>query len=83
MTHTPHELVAEFPEQAQIIHNLKVGDPHFAKLYDEYHQLNRAIHRAETNVEPADSLYEYQMRKERVALKDELWGLIQREKANA
>ncbi len=83
MTHTPHELVAEFPEHAGTIHHLKVENAHFAKLFDKYHDLNRAIHRAETNIEPTDSLFEHQMRKERMALKDELWAMIRGATAEA
>lgn len=79
MTHTPHELAAEFPEHTDAIHTLKVSDPHFAKLFDEYHELNRAIHRSETNVEPTDHFFEYQMRRERMALKDKLWAMIRDE----
>jgi len=45
MSHTPHELVEEFPEHAETIHRLKEANGHFARLFDEYHQVNRAIHR--------------------------------------
>ncbi|GHG91100.1 YdcH family protein [Pseudodonghicola xiamenensis] len=76
MTHTPHELNEEFPEQVEKIAELKKSDPHFAKLVDEYHEVNRAVHRAETNVEPVEELTEVDLRKQRAALKDEIWGLI-------
>ncbi len=76
MSHTPHELVADFPEKADKIHHLKTSDSHFAKLADEYHDLNRAVHRAETNVEPMDQLAETELRKKRAALKDEIWGYL-------
>ena len=76
MSHTPHELAAEFPEFAQKISDLKQSDAHFAKLFDEYHEVNRAVHRAETNVEPVEELAEVEMRKKRAALKDELYGML-------
>lgn len=76
MTHTPHELAQEFPEKAELISELKQSDAHFAKLVDEYHEVNRAVHRAETNVEPVEELAEVEMRKQRAALKDEIWGLL-------
>ena len=63
MSHTPHELAAEFPEFAQKISDLKQSDAHFAKLFEEYHEVNRAVHRAETNVEPVEELAEVEMRK--------------------
>ncbi len=76
MTHTPHELHEEFPEHNDRIHDLKVNDAHFAKLFDEYHEINRAVHRAETNVEPVEELTEVEMRKKRMVLKDELYRML-------
>jgi uncharacterized protein YdcH (DUF465 family) len=70
MSHTPHELHEEFPQHVDAMHRLKESDAHFAKLFDEYHTINRAVHRAETNVEPTDDIHMAQMRKERMALKD-------------
>jgi uncharacterized protein YdcH (DUF465 family) len=76
MSNTPHELAAEFPEHIAKISDLKQTDAHFARLADEYHEINRAVHRAETNVEPMESLAEAEMRKKRAALKDELYRLL-------
>ncbi len=72
MTHVPHELAEEFPHLQEEIHALKARDGHFARLFDEYHTLNRAIHRAETNVEPTDDYHMLDMRKTRLRLKDEI-----------
>lgn len=72
MSHTPHELAEEFPADVEKMHALKTSDAHFAKLFDSYHEVNRAVHRAETNVEPMEQLAEAQMRKQRAALKDEI-----------
>jgi uncharacterized protein YdcH (DUF465 family) len=55
MSHTPHELADEFPQDAEKIHELKVSNPHFAKLMEAYHDVNRAVHRAETGSSPATS----------------------------
>ena len=76
MSHTPHELAEEFPEYAEKMSELKQSDAHFAKLADEYHEINRAVHRAETDVEPTDDLNMAAMRKQRMVLKDPIWGLI-------
>lgn len=76
MSHTPHELAEEFPEHVEAMHDLKMKDAHFAGLFDKYHELNRAVHRAETNVEPTDDFHMAEMRKERMALKDEIWGIL-------
>ena len=71
MTHVPHELAEEFPHLQKEISDLKAKDSHFARLFDEYHTLNRAIHRAETNVEPTDDYHMLEMRKQRLKLKDD------------
>lgn len=76
MSHTPHELAEEFPDKVQQIRNLKVSDAHFARLADEYHALNRQVHRAETNVEPMEELAEIQLRKQCALLKDEIWRIL-------
>ncbi|WP_298911222.1 YdcH family protein [uncultured Aliiroseovarius sp.] len=76
MSHTPHELGEEFPEYAEKMSEMKQADAHFSKLADEYHEVNRAIHRAETNVEPTDQFNEEDMRKKRAALKDEIYRML-------
>ncbi len=76
MSNTPHELHEEFPEFAAKISDMKSSDAHFAKLAEEYHELNRAVHRAETNVEPTDQFHEEDMRKKRSALKDEIYRML-------
>ena len=76
MSHTPHELNEEFPEHADRIHALKTSDAHFGKLFDEYHEVNRAVHRAETDVEPTDDANLENMRKQRMVLKDEIYALL-------
>lgn len=76
MSNTPHELAEEFPEKSALMSQLKQSDAHFAKLSDEYHAVNRAVHRAETNVEPVSAQAETEMRKQRAALKDEIWGIL-------
>lgn len=81
MTHTPHELAEEFPEHVERIHALKSENAHFARLMEEYHEINRAVHRAETNVEPTEELHEVEMRKKRMALKDELYRMLTAEAA--
>jgi len=78
MSHTPHELAEEFPEHVEKMSALKQSDAHFAKMFDTYHDINRAVHRAETNVEPMDTLAETDLRKQRGALKDEIWSYLQK-----
>ncbi|MBK1698445.1 YdcH family protein [Rhodovibrio salinarum] len=70
--HTPHELSEEFPDHKDKIHALKESDEHFAELAEAYHQVNRDIHRMETEVEPVADLTEHELRKRRLQLKDEI-----------
>ena len=76
MSHTPHELTEEFPEKVDLIHKLSQSNGHFLRLTEEYHEINRAIHRAETNVEPTDQFNEEAMRKTRLRLKDEIAAML-------
>lgn len=74
--HTPHELQDEFPGKVAQIQSLKQTNPHFQRLAEEYHDVNRMVHRAETNVEPIEQLAEVALRKKRAALKDEIARLL-------
>ena len=76
MSHTPHELAEEFPELKDKIHEAKANNPHFLKLFDEYHEVNREVHRLETRVETASEDYEHELRKKRMVLKDELVAIL-------
>lgn len=76
MTHTPHELAEDFPEHVEKIHQLKMSDAHFAKLADEYHAINREVHRIETEIEAASQEREEELRKTRLRLKDEIAAIL-------
>lgn len=76
MSHVPHDLAADFPEFADRIHDLKEKDAHFARLMEDYHEINRQVHRAETMVEPISQEAETDLRKRRAALKDELYRMM-------
>lgn len=76
MSHTPHELADDFPEHADKIAALRQSDAHFAKLADDYHALNREVHRAETDVEPTSDDHLTDMRKARMVLKDQIYAYL-------
>jgi uncharacterized protein YdcH (DUF465 family) len=73
---TPNELDEMFPSAKAIIHGLKLSDPHFAKLTDRYHEINREIHRMETNVEPVSDDTMENERKKRLLVLDEISEII-------
>ena len=72
MSNTPHTLGEEFPDQMDQIHALKASDPRFARLLADYDEVNDEIHVAETNVQPTSQDHETQLRKRRLAIKDEI-----------
>ncbi|HSP26085.1 MAG TPA: YdcH family protein [Saliniramus sp.] len=81
MSHVPHELAEEFPDQTDRIHELKTSNAHFARMADEYHEVNRAIHRAETRVEPVSDEAEQDLRRKRLHLKDEIAAMLAEQSA--
>ena len=76
MSNTPHDLYEDFPEKTAKIHALKASDAHLARMVDEYHEVNRAVHRAETLIEPTTPEHENELRQTRMRLKDEIWKMI-------
>jgi uncharacterized protein YdcH (DUF465 family) len=71
-----HDLVHEFPELKERIHELKVSDTHFRSLFDEYHDLTRSIEKMEDEVTPVSTSVEEEAKKKRLHLKDELYRLL-------
>jgi hypothetical protein len=76
MSHVPHELHEEFPEAAETLHALKTNDAHFARLADEYHAVNREVHRIETDVEPTSDEVLEDLKKKRLNLKDQIAAIL-------
>ncbi len=81
MTHVPHQLAEEFPAMATRICDLKQSDPHFAVVAAKYEEANHLVHLAESNIKPLDDVEMLNLRKERLALKDEIAQLLAREAA--
>ncbi len=84
MSNTPHDLTEEFPDQRERITELKTSSGHFARLAAEYNEVNRAIHRIETRIEPTSEDVEEELKRQRVRLKDEIFQMLQgKEKTDA
>jgi uncharacterized protein YdcH (DUF465 family) len=71
-----HHLVKEFPEYKDQIHELKTSNAHFSKLYGEYNDLDNNIYRIEEGIENVADDYLETLKKQRLALKDELLAMI-------
>ncbi|MBM6592371.1 YdcH family protein [Microvirga pudoricolor] len=76
MSSNPNDLASDFPGREEEIHRLKTSNNRFARLYDEYDELNRSIHRVETRVEPSTEDVEEEMKRRRVRLKDEMMAML-------
>lgn len=71
-----HDLVHEFPELRERIHVLKTTDHHFARLFNEYHDLDHEVRRIEEGVESTSDAYLETRKKMRLLLKDQLYGML-------
>jgi uncharacterized protein YdcH (DUF465 family) len=71
-----HDLHNEFPQFEEKIHSLKVSDNHFKKLFDEYHEANKDVHRIESGAETSTDEVLTQFRLTRLHLKDQLYAIL-------
>lgn len=71
-----HDLIHEFPEHRERIHDLKMQDARFAKMFDEYHQVTKDVERMESEVEPVCTQTEEEAKFKRLKLKDELYAML-------
>lgn len=72
-----HDLLHEFPEHQEKIHQLKIDNPHFRELFDEYHELEHEIHRINTGVEIATDEYLHSLKAKLLFMKDELYSMLE------
>jgi uncharacterized protein YdcH (DUF465 family) len=82
MTVEHHDLLPEFPEYKSQIHELKVNDHHFRRLFDGYHELTIDIEKMENEITPVATLTEEEAKMRRVHLKDELFTMIKKAAAS-
>jgi uncharacterized protein len=72
-----HDLLHELPEYKERIHELKISNHHFAKLFNEYDELDHLVRRCEAEIEVHADDYVQGLKKRRLALKDELLKILQ------
>lgn len=73
-----HDLVHDFPEHHERIHELKMSNKKFARLYREYQRVDKEIVRIETEIEHSSDRFLEERKKFRLHLKDELLGMLRR-----
>jgi len=71
-----HDLAHEFPEYRDQIHQLKMTDQHFLKLFEEYHDVDHEVRRIEMEIETTSDDYLETRKKHRLFLKDELYTIL-------
>ena len=71
-----HDLLHELPEFKDKIHELKMNDNHFAKMFGKYHEIDHEIHRIELGVENTSDEYLESKKKERLSLKDKMYKML-------
>ena len=74
-----HDLIHELPAYRERIHELKTGDMHFARLFNEYHELDHEVRRIEEGAEVSGDVYLENLKKKRLKLKDELFAMLRRD----
>lgn len=71
-----------FPEYRELITKLKGHDAHFTRLFDKHNELDQKIKNMETHVEPGTPMEIEILKKEKLALKDELYTLLRKASVN-
>lgn len=71
-----HDLAHELPEFKDKIHDMKTGNAHFKKLFEEYHEVNKEIVRLEKEQQPTSDEYIEELKKKRLSLKDEMAEML-------
>jgi uncharacterized protein YdcH (DUF465 family) len=71
-----HDLIHEFPEFKERIHELKTQDAHFRRLFDDYHALTRSVEKMEDEVTPVSTRTEEDAKLKRLQLKDALYKML-------
>lgn len=81
--HTPNELTEIFRRDRDLITRLKQENSHFARIAEEYHELNREVHRHESEAEPLSDEHAEELKKKRLAMLDEITAIVAKARAEA
>lgn len=76
-----HDLNSEFPDMKQEIHALKTTDAHFRKLFDDYEEVSKELHRAHDGAGGISDAHAEDLKKKRAALKDDLYLMLKTKQA--
>jgi uncharacterized protein YdcH (DUF465 family) len=76
-----HDLAHEFPDMKHEIHELKISDAHFRKLFDSYEDVSKELHRALEGAGVISDEHAEALKKKRLALKDDLFLMLKMKRA--
>ena len=71
-----HSLLNDLPEHHHTIRHLKMNDSHFARLFDQYHELENEVHTIEEQDSAVSDQYIEALKQKRLQLKDELYLMV-------
>ena len=70
-----------FPEHRELISSLKGTDMHFTRLFDKHNELDQVIKNKEAHIEPGSQAEIEQLKKEKLLLKDQIYGILRQASA--
>lgn len=70
-----------FPEYRDLITQLKTTDAHFLHLFDKHNALDQQIKNKEAHIEPGTPAEIEVLKKEKLALKDQLYTILRNKSA--
>jgi len=81
MSDVGHDLHTLFPAEGDILHWLKAESAHFRTLAAKHHDLGKEIHRIEAGIEAAAHERLEALKRDRLALLDQIAALIATKRA--
>jgi uncharacterized protein len=63
-----------FPEYRDLITRLKGHDLHFTRLFEKHNEFDQLIKNMEAHIEPGSQLEIERLKKEKLAIKDQLYS---------
>ena len=67
-----------FPEYRDLITQLKTTDRHFLNVFDKHNELDQKIKNMESHVEPGTPVEIEVLKKEKLAIKDQIYAYLKK-----
>ena len=72
-----------FPEYREQIAHLRANDRHFSRIFDEHNKLDHEVKQLEEKHSPAFQTDIEVLKKQKLALKEEIYAMLRKESASA